>query len=406
MMMSPMLFVVFLVGLVIGHAALALTLLSRSHALPFNPTWLKRLNGFSTLPLILPAAIAVGLAWLILNRRVEDWSWLDLGYALVCNFVTWVILPVDMIARKLRRLPAGVKVHTEPVTLTTPPEGTLGWIGPGRYNWMFRLRGNQALMLQASTCDIELPALPSMFGTLRVLHLSDLHFARCYDRGYFEAVADAAAEWPADLVLFTGDLLDDVKTLEWTVPVLSKLRGRLGQFAILGNHDIIHRPSQIRRAILSAGFTMLDGRWNLIEDGDRTIALGGTSAPWGPSLDPDARPEADVSIVLSHSPDSFPRIAKWGTVDLVLAGHNHGGQIRLPLIGPLVMPSLYGRHFDRGFFRRGRTLMELTQGIGGKHPLRYGCPPEIVRLVLTPSYVASSFFTSRVRRISDSTSRT
>ena len=60
----------------------------------------------------------------------------------------------------------------------------------------------------------------------------------------------------------------------------------------------------------------------------------------------------------------------------MLAGHNHGGQIRLPLIGGFFMPSVYSRRFDRGFFRRGPTLMYASEGIAGMHPIRYGCPPE------------------------------
>lgn len=66
----------------------------------------------------------------------------------------------------------------------------------------------------------------------------------------------------------------------------------------------------------------------------------------------------------------------------MLSGHNHGGQIRLPFIGPVFMPSRYSRRFDRGFFRRNGTLMYVNEGIGGKHPVRYGCPPEVSRLVL------------------------
>ena len=88
-------------------------------------------------------------------------------------------------------------------------------------------------------------------------------------------------------------------------------------------------------------------------------------------------PEADFRLLLSHTPDQFPRAARWG-VDLVLSGHNHAGQIRFPLVGPVFMPSLYSRRFDRGFFRSGRTLLYVSQGVGGKHPIRYGgCVPEI-----------------------------
>jgi predicted MPP superfamily phosphohydrolase len=67
----------------------------------------------------------------------------------------------------------------------------------------------------------------------------------------------------------------------------------------------------------------------------------------------------------------------------MLSGHNHGGQVRLPWIGPLFMPSLYSRHFDRGFFRAGATLLYVGQGLAGEHPIRYGgCQPELTRLVL------------------------
>ncbi len=92
-------------------------------------------------------------------------------------------------------------------------------------------------------------------------------------------------------------------------------------------------------------------------------------------------PPADFRILLSHSPDLFYKAQRWG-IDLMLSGHNHGGQIRFPLVGPVFMPSRYSRRFDRGFFRQNGTLLYVNEGVGGKHPVRYGCPPEISRLVL------------------------
>jgi predicted MPP superfamily phosphohydrolase len=392
-----------LAGLVAGHAAIGLGFLSRAHALKVDPRWMQ---GAPALPLLPPAALAAWLGWLVLARPVAAWPVAALAYAAVCNVVAWVVVPATVVARSLRRPPRGVTVRDEPLPLALPPEGLEAWIGEGKGRGMLRWPGNESLTLRATTCDLSLAALPRGFGTLRILHLSDFHFARCYAPGYFEAVAEAAAGWPADLVLFTGDLLDDETTVDWTGPVFGRLRGRLGQFAILGNHDVIHRPGRVRRALRAAGFTMLDGRWDVVEDGRRTIALGGTSAPWGPSLDPGDRPEADATIVLSHSPDEFPTIASWESVDLVLSGHNHGGQIRVPVLGPIVMPSKYGLRYDLGVFRRGRTVMEVTRGVGGKHPIRYGCPPEVVRLTLRPAHAGPSPVSSRFRRISDSTSRT
>ncbi len=116
----------------------------------------------------------------------------------------------------------------------------------------------------------------------------------------------------------------------------------------------------------------------------------GPRRPGVPDVDPCAIPPADFRILLSHSPDRFYRAARWG-IDLMFSGHNHGGQIRLPLVGAVFMPSIYSRRFDRGFFRRGRTLMYVNEGVAGKHPVRYGCLPEITRFVLRTARASTDF---------------
>ncbi len=78
-------------------------------------------------------------------------------------------------------------------------------------------------------------------------------------------------------------------------------------------------------------------------------------------------PPADLRLLLSHSPDLFYRAQDWD-VDLMLAGHNHGGQIRLPLVGPVFMPSRYSRRFDRGFFRARPNVDVRQRGRGRKTP--------------------------------------
>jgi predicted MPP superfamily phosphohydrolase len=126
---------------------------------------------------------------------------------------------------------------------------------------------------------------------------------------------------------------------------------------------------------------VLGGQWETIVVAGSTIAIGGTAAPWGPSIDPRAIPPADLRLLLSHSPDLFYQAQNWA-VDLMFSGHNHGGQIRLPFLGAVFVPSRYSRRFDRGFFRAGRTLLYVNEGIAGMHPVRYGCYPEITRFVL------------------------
>jgi predicted MPP superfamily phosphohydrolase len=226
--------------------------------------------------------------------------------------------------------------------------------------------------------------------------------ARCFRPAFFERVIDACRGWDADLVVVTGDIIEDDEVVAWIEPLLAPLSARLGKLAILGNHDEDHRPQAIVGELARAGFEVLEGRWTTVEADGATIAIGGTSAPWGPDVDPAAMPSADFRILLSHSPDRFYRAARWG-IDLMLSGHNHGGQIRLPLVGAVFMPSVYSRRFDRGFFRRGRTLMYASDGVAGMQPVRYGCPPELTRFVLRPAPTPSDWdafesATARARR--------
>jgi predicted MPP superfamily phosphohydrolase len=86
---------------------------------------------------------------------------------------------------------------------------------------------------------------------------------------------------------------------------------------------------------------------------------------------------------LCHTPDTFAWTQR-NRIDLVLAGHVHGGQIRLPGIGPLFVPSRYSRRYDSGQFAAGPTVMCISKGLSGREPLRYNCRPEITRLILTP----------------------
>ncbi len=223
--------------------------------------------------------------------------------------------------------------------------------------------------------------MPEKLDGLQIVQLSDLHFATCFDRKFFENVVENCLAWHADLVVVTGDLVEDDAVQDWIEPLLGRLEARLGKFAILGNHDRDHNPGHIIAELSRAGFETLDGEWTSIDCDGVDLAIGGTSEPWGRPLDRRTTPAADFRILLSHSPDQFYAAWKSG-IDLVLCGHNHGGQIRLPLVGPVFMPSRYSRRFDRGFFRRGQTLMYVSEGVAGKNPYRYGCPPEVARFVL------------------------
>jgi predicted MPP superfamily phosphohydrolase len=331
-------------------------------------------------------AILMGSCLLMASESLDgpwwNWSWPLQGYAWICVFSCLVVLPASSIriAWRRRRAPRGMVSRTRTVDFEAD-HSRENFIGTGWNARLLRFPGNEAFRLNLVDWEVTIPGLPPSLEGLRILQISDLHFARCFRRSYFETVVGACRDWESDLVLFTGDLVDDDRAIEWIEPVLGGLEAELGKFAILGNHDGEHNPPVILEALARAGYEALEGRWTTLPIGEATLAIGGTSAPWGPLFDPAEIPEADFRLLLSHSPDQFYRAQRWG-VDLMLSGHNHGGQIRLPLIGPVFMPSQYSRRFDRGFFRSGSTLLFVTEGVAGKHPIRYGCPPEVCRLVL------------------------
>jgi len=320
------------------------------------------------------------LLWKHLHDPWWTWSWPLRSYAWLCVASGIFFWPLCSWRLARRRCPEGITGSTRTVDLASPL-GTAPLIGRGRRSWLLRLPHNQSFHLRLREWDVTVPGLPARLDGLSIIHLSDFHLAPCFERFFFESILAACLPWQADLVLITGDLVEDDATIGWIEPLVGQLKARLGKFAVLGNHDGEHQPEAIVHELGRAGFEMLEGRWTTLDVEETTLALGGTSAPWGPGLDRRGVPRADFRILLSHSPDQLYKAQGWG-IDLMFAGHNHGGQIRLPLVGPVFMPSRYSRRFDRGFFRAGGTLLYVSEGVAGKHPVRYGCPPEIGRFVI------------------------
>ncbi len=367
-----------IVPIAIGHLALFTAITNVVHAFGHSD---RVMNPVKLLLLFSLSVIAVALGGEAWHGSIWTWSWPAFLYAMVCLAMGLIVFPLSTAYLHHRPRPSGIGEQSTLLDLI-PPDGTDSLIGTGWHAQLLKLPGNQSLRLRKVECDLTLPGLPPALDGLSILHISDLHFAPSYDRRYFEAVADEAMSWgQSDLVLFTGDLVDHEDAVDWIVPILSRLRGKLGAFAILGNHDLDHDPARLRRLLEQAGFTDLEASWATVSARGKTIALGGTSYPWGHPLANSERPQADYRILLSHSPDLFYWAERAG-FDLMFSGHNHGGQIRFPLVGAVFMPSVYSRRFDRGFFRKNGLTLHVSQGVGGKHPVRYGCLPEIGRLIL------------------------
>jgi predicted MPP superfamily phosphohydrolase len=308
-------------------------------------------------------------------------SWLLSGYLLACLTAGFVLLPFVLVRDSLRRPPAALASDDSRIIDVA---AELGYqpIGNGHARYLARLPGNEVFQVELAERTFHLPRLPAALDGLTVLHLSDLHLQGTPDRAYFRHVLDLCAAWEPDLVALTGDVVDSDWHHRWIVPLLGRLRWRLAAFAILGNHDSWQDAPLIRRRLRRIGMRVLGNSWEEIEvRGERLVVIG-QEEPWfRPGPDLTGCPEGVFRLCLSHTPDQIAW-ARRHDIDLVLAGHNHGGQVRLPLLGPLLVPSRYGRRYASGSFHEPPTVMHVSRGLGGEEPLRYNCRPEATLLVL------------------------
>jgi hypothetical protein len=246
---------------------------------------------------------------------------------------------------------------------------------------------NEVLRVEVTEREVALPNLPPEWDGLSVLHLSDLHFNGTPGLPFFEHALAAAQGLRLDLIALTGDVLDRHTLADWLPTTLGRLAAPLGRYFVLGNHDAYDRPDEIRAALRGAGWTDVGGRSIAVpaRGGAGTLLVAGTEVPWlgtHPALperrgeDGDRNGEPGLRLLLSHTPEQFAWARSRG-FDLVLAGHLHGGQIHLPLLGPV-----NGGRYHAGVYQSGGTVMHVSRGLGAIFPVRWGCPPEVTKLVL------------------------
>ncbi len=302
------------------------------------------------------------------------------AYLGVCLAALFLFLPAITVRRLLRERPITV-TRTETVDFARQ----LGHlpVGDGQHHWMAHLPGNELFRVECVEADVHLPRLPAAWDGLKLLHLTDLHFHGTPDREWFAAVIERCNAWQPDLVALTGDIADSPRHHRWIIPLLGRLRWKHAAFAILGNHDYyLEEPEIIRRRLRRVGFTVLSNRWEAATLLGEPLVVVGDERPWCPlPLTLDGCPGGAFRLGLSHTPDNIGW-ARANGIDLVLAGHVHGGQIRFPIIGPMVMPSRFGRWYDEGAFAEPPSILYVSRGLSGEEPLRYNCPPEVTLLTL------------------------
>ena len=174
---------------------------------------------------------------------------------------------------------------------------------------------------------------------LRIVQITDLHVHAGIPLAYFEEVFRTAEALKPHIVVVTGDFITHLKGIPMLREVLRPI-GSLATYAVLGNHDYWTDPDAVRKVICEQGLQLLTDETKLLRVGDQEIAVTGHDFPWGTGGDEiTSQPKERLHIILSHTPDNIYHAASAG-VDLMFAGHNHAGQIRIPFFGAIVVPSI------------------------------------------------------------------
>lgn len=235
--------------------------------------------------------------------------------------------------------------------------------------------------------EIWLRRLPVAFNGLRIVHLTDIHHSLFTPLEDIQRAVHLANLLRPDLVALTGDYVTLSPTYIWPmVRALGKLRPRLGVFAVLGNHDFQVGADEITQAFRAQHIRVLRNSHSALRARSAHLWIIGVDDLWWGADDLAAAlrsvPARDPKILLCHNPLGIHQAAMHG-IDLVLSGHTHGGQVRLPVVGSVYGRTKLGQRFVEGWNRLDGTQIYVSRGIGKVLlPVRLGCPPEIACLRL------------------------
>ncbi|MGR0483005.1 MAG: metallophosphoesterase [Candidatus Electronema sp. V4] len=235
--------------------------------------------------------------------------------------------------------------------------------------------------------QIQLAKLPSAFHGFTIAHLSDLHFGSLVSSDFIRKVVERTNALRTDVICCTGDYVHAMNTtaeLDQVWPILMKLQARHGVLSVLGNHD--HWADTDRSLYwLERSGQNLRHTCKAIELGKERLILGGAGDLWEDRLLIDQvfanSAENDCRILLSHNPDAMDTPFKT-SFELMMSGHTHGGQVRLPFYGPSVLP-VENKRYSSGLIDTPKTKLFISRGIGWAiYPVRFNCYPEIAVLEL------------------------
>jgi hypothetical protein len=224
--------------------------------------------------------------------------------------------------------------------------------------------------------------------------LSDFHYDPYFSIHPLRAAIPLVNSLHPDLIVLTGDFVtvpmtgDEKKAARDAEPcarLLRQMSAPHGLWAVLGNHDLDTNPEHVTRALQAENIRVLANHSEAIEVDHARVWLAGLDDVFSKTVDVAQAlrpvPAGEAVILLVHEPDFADQVAKF-PVDLQLSGHSHGGQIRIPFVPPLYLPTL-AKKYILGTYHVGPLTLYTNAGLGTvTFPMRLNCPPEITLLTL------------------------
>ncbi len=385
--MSPSIWWIIALAVLVGHFGLNIAIYNRLNGFGLPRRTIKRIvKFFFAFTILLPPTVAIvyfDVVSDVLQGRIEElpiplpllaYSWLCLS--------TWLVLGVPWLLWRPVFGLEWIKVSRaiEVVDVEAAVGKPLALSNQCRFE--SRLPLNQMFDLAIEEIELPVVGLPVQLDGYRIAHLSDIHLTGHVRPDFTGYAVDRATAWQADFMALTGDIIDKQSCIDWLPEIFAAASARDGCYYVLGNHDMrVVDSRQTREAMDRAGWTDLGSRAFPAKLAGLPTLLIGNEHPWFQRPVMDRQDKGPFRFLLSHSPDQLSW-ARQHNVTLMLAGHTHGGQGRLPLAGPVLSPSLHGSRYASGDFYKPPTTMHVNRGLSGAHLLRINCRPQLSLLTL------------------------
>lgn len=259
--------------------------------------------------------------------------------------------------------------------------------GIGSFGYAHDIEPN---LIEVVSLELTLPRLSPAFDGYKLVQFSDIHIDSTSDTNdHLHKVVELVNQQSPDAIVITGDFVTHTSAAgiaDALVEPLRLLKANDAVVGILGNHDHWTDPAGVRLVMERSGIADVSNTLSTVQRGNAVLHLAGVDDYWERKDRLDdvlaQLPEDGAAVLLAHEPDYADISAATGRFDLQLSGHSHGGQVIVPLLGPIVVPP-YSKKYPVGRYQVGDMIQYTNRGIGMIAPtVRFNCRPEITVFTL------------------------